>query len=221
MLVRATIVSLCLLLAAFAIDRASDVERIPPRESFATFPMDVGEWHAQSSDRFDQGVLTVLGADEYINRLYTASAMGSVGLYVGFYRSQRQGDTMHSPLNCLPGAGWEPTSRRRLAMDVRTSSVPGAELRRIEVNRLLIQRGLDRQVVLYWYQSHGRVESSEYWAKVYTVLDAIRINRTDGAMVRVISPISGGESSDEVAAERVSVALAAAVFPLLGRYLPE
>ena len=96
---------------------------------------------------------------------------------------------MHSPLNCLPGAGWEPVKRSRVPITVRTDPDPGAPVQTVTMNRIVIQKGLDRQVVLYWYQSHGRVVASEYWGKIYTVLDAIRLNRTDAAMVRVMSAV--------------------------------
>jgi EpsI family protein len=86
----------------------------------------------------------------------------------------------------------------------------------ITINRYLVQKGLDRQVVLYWYQSHGRVVASEYWGKIYLVLDAIRTNRTDGALVRLVSPVI----TTEAEAEARAIEFAQAVYPLLGRYLP-
>jgi EpsI family protein len=217
-LVRAALVAACLLAGAGIIAHASKSERVPPREPLATFPMQIGAWEGQSSDRFDQRVLTVLGVDEYVNRVYTAAGRNAVGLYVGYYNSQRQGDTMHSPLNCLPGAGWEPVSHERIALNVwgRASAQPP-----VTVNRVLIQKGLDRQVVVYWYQSHGRVVASEYWGKIYTVLDAIRLNRTDAAMIRVISPVAGGDDAATAAASRAATDFVQAIFPLLGRYLPE
>ena len=117
---------------------------------------------------------------------------GAVGLYVGYHDSQRQGDTIHSPLNCLPGAGWQPLEQGRITVSVRDHGT--ARPAPIEVNRVVIGKGLDRQLVLYWYQSHRRVVASEYWGKVYTVLDAMRYNRTDAAMVRVITPVRDGRA---------------------------
>jgi EpsI family protein len=224
MIVRAFIVSLVLVSGAIAIGRASKGEPTPPRESFATFPMDLAEWRGESADRFDQKVLAVLGVDEYISRIYTAPNRMPVGLYVGYYQSQREGDTMHSPLNCLPGAGWQPVKQARAVIRVATSLAPrtGAPVgeRDIEVNSFVIQRGLDKQVVIYWYQSHGRVIPSEYWGKVYTVVDAIRLNRTDAAMVRITCPV-GSAPGDEARAEEAATTFSRALFPMLGRYLPE
>lgn len=224
-LVRAAVVAAVLALAAVALARASKSEPVPPRESLATFPWQLGRWQGQSSDRFDQRVETVLGVDEYINRVYTAPSGTGVGLYIGYYKSQRQGDTMHSPLNCLPGAGWEPVVQKRALLRVATgidqaTGRPTGE-REILVNRFVIQRGLDRQVVIYWYQSHGRVVASEYWGKIYTVLDAIRLNRTDAAMVRVIAPVYGPDDAAVTNAETSATEFTQAMFPYLARYLPQ
>ena len=175
-------------------------------------------------ERFDESVLAQLRVDEYVSRVYQqAEGRTAVGLYVGYYRNQRQGQTMHSPLNCMPGAGWEPASKRPLTIQVferPAGPASGAPARNISVNRLVIQKGLDRQLVLYWYQSHGRVVASEYWGKVYTVVDAIRMNRTDAAMIRVIAQVVGDGAEAETAAEHVAVRFTQAVFPLLGQYLP-
>jgi len=88
----------------------------------------------------------------------------------------------------------------------------------VEINRLTIQKGLERQVVLYWYQSHNRIVASEYWGKIYTVLDAIRYNRTDAALVRIISPVSSPDT--EQVSERAATEFAQALLPVLVGYLP-
>jgi EpsI family protein len=154
--------------------------------------------------------------DEYMNRLYSAPGRQPVGLYVGYYQSQREGDTMHSPLNCLPGAGWLPISQKRTEIRVTDEHGP----RTVLVNSFVIEKGLDRQVVLYWYQSHGRVVASEYWGKIYTVVDAVRLNRSDGALVRLVTPIPSSAPDAQEAAEASAIAFAQAIFPQLGRYLP-
>ena len=148
--------------------------------------------------RPSSGVLTVLGVDDYLNRFYAIRA-APFGLYIGYYRSQRQGDTMHSPLNCLPGAGWPPTSKVRShhhgVTDARKAS--GARSRS---TAYVIEKGLDRQLVLYWYQSHGRVIASEYRSKIYS-RRRIALNRTDAALVRVITPLGDQPEFSETAAE--------------------
>jgi EpsI family protein len=216
MLRRTLIVAICMLVGAVALVRASKTERVPVRESLGNFPVTLGAWEGRPLPDFDAKILAVLGVDEYLNRMYLAPGKPSVGLYVGYYQSQRQGDTMHSPLNCLPGAGWLPISQKRTEISV--SDVQGP--RTIQVNDFIIEKGIDRQVVLYWYQSHGRVVASEYWGKIYTVVDAVRLNRSDGALVRLVVPIPPNAPGGVEAAEAAGIAFAQAIFPQLGRYLP-
>ena len=211
---RLGLVALCLLLGSVAIAEASRTEPVLPRQTLSAFPSRLGGWEGAPTVRFDQQVLTILGVDEYINRIYRSANGRPVGVYVGYYASQRQGDSIHSPLNCLPGAGWEPVTRRRVSLEI-----PGR--RPIVVNRLLIRKGIESQVVLYWYQGHGRVTASEYWGKIYAVADAIRLNRTDGALVRIVSPIPANAPHGEQVAEEAAVDFAKAAFPVLERHLPE
>jgi EpsI family protein len=144
-----------------------------------------------------------------LTRFYSRPGEGVVHLYVGYYQSQADGNSIHSPKNCLPGAGWQPISSGETQIPVGSGEA-------VKVNRYLIQKGQERQMVLYWYQSHGRVVASEYWAKLYLVMDAIQMNRTDGALVRVISPIT----DSEVRAEQQVVDFAKTLLPLLDRHLP-
>lgn len=189
-------------------------EPVPIKQPLASCPMLIDTWQGQKAPDFDAQTLAVLGVDEYISRTYADPTGKPVSLYVGYYASQRQGDTMHSPLNCLPGAGWSPVSFSRIGLPVRKAANSAEET--VLVNRYVIEKGLDRQMVLYWYQSQGRVVASEYWGKFYLVLDAIRHNRTDGALVRIVVPIQ----SDEAEAEKRAVAFGQTLYPLLGRYLP-
>ena len=133
-------------------------------------------------------MLNALGVDDYVDRIYQAPSKTPISLYVGYYKSQRTGVSIHSPKNCLPGSGWEPVSSDRLHLDL-PDGTPA------EANLYVIEKGLDREVVIYWYQSHGRVIASEYQSKTYMVLDAIRLHRTDAALVRVIAPVSGDLAS--------------------------
>jgi EpsI family protein len=211
-------------LAGLYLERASGAEPTPTREPLAGCPMTISDWSGVQAADLDDRTLGVLGVDEYVNRVYReAGSQRPVVLYVGYYASQREGDTMHSPLNCLPGAGWSPVNFRRLAIDVSPKPalesgrpVEASAVQSITVNRYVIEKGLDRQLVLYWYQGHGRVVASEYWGKIYMVLDAIRTNRTDGALVRIVAPIGASEAE----AEQRAVAFAQQLYPLLGRYLP-
>ena len=183
------------------------------RPDFDSFPMTIGSWRAVVDPPLDEAVLKTLGADDYLSRVYYQPDGAAVGLFIGFFATQRQGDTIHSPLNCLPGAGWEPVSQGRLVIPA-----VGGSAANIEVNRYVVQKGLDRQMVLYWYQSHGRVVASEYKSRLLLMADAIRLNRTDGSMVRVIAPIR--HDADGAEAEAMATRFVHALFPLLTGYLP-
>ncbi len=219
MIARAAVVFACLALGSVAIARADRAEPVPSARPLGEFPMTIGAWNGIQEPPFEPAILKVLGVDDYLTRAYFDRARRGVGLYVGYYRSQRQGDTMHSPLNCLPGSGWEPLSNSR--MTIRVQGYQGRSAPSdILVNRYIVQKGLERQMVLYWYQAHGRVVASEYWGKFYLIRDAIRLNRTDGALVRVISPVLGETPADEARAESAGVAFVQAIFPRLADYLP-
>jgi EpsI family protein len=216
MIVRIGILSAVLLFGAAYLAVASKTERVPEPRSLATFPLEINQWKGRNEAPFEPDILAVLGVDQYLTRTYQADH-SFASLYIGYYESQRQGDTIHSPLNCLPGAGWEPLSKSYIPIAVR-SDKQGDQT--ITVNRYVISKGLDRQVVLYWYQSHGRVVANEYRSKVFMVYDAIRLNRTDAALVRVITPAIGSDASAEDLASSRAVDFVKAVFPLLDQYLP-
>jgi EpsI family protein len=216
MLNRAIVLFVTLLCGAVAVVRANRPEHAPPRVSFAQFPSILGDWTGQELPPMEPRILAILGVDDYMNRAYFRTDRVAAGLYIGYYKSQRQGDAIHSPQNCLPGAGWEPLVTGILTIPTATPDGPT----NISVNRYVIQKGVDRQIVLYWYQSHGRVVASEYWSKFFLVRDAVRLNRTDAALVRVIVPIPSGPDDGEVRAEGQAVDLVKQIFPLLPKYLP-
>jgi EpsI family protein len=203
----------CLVGTSTYLGLASASEPVLVRRPLGTLPMQIGAWSGQAAPPIDPEIIRVLGVDDHVNRFYVDGDR-LAHLYVGYYNSQREGDTIHSPMNCLPGAGWLPVSTGRIDIAAGTGNTP------IHVNRYVIQKGLDRQVVLYWYQSQGRVVASDYWSKVYLVLDSIRRNRTDAALVRVIAPYDAAGGSPEDDAERAAVAFVKAIFPVLNAYLP-
>ena len=159
----------------------------PPHKPVTDFPPLVGDWQGGAAMPFDQQTLQVLGPGEFLERIYQHPTEPFVDFLVEYFPSQRQGDTIHSPKHCLPGAGWEPVQSTSLELT-------GADGRPMPVNYYVIGKGQERQVVIYWYQAHGRALASEYWAKIYLVWDAIRLNRTDGSMIRVVTPVAQTES---------------------------
>ena len=212
---RAMAIVICLVATAVFMANARRSELPVERVSFKQFPMALEPWRAVEDPPMDADVLKVLGVDDYLSRAYYKPDGAAVGLYMGFYGSQRQGDTIHSPLNCLPGAGWEPVSQGRLRI-----ADAGGTGRDLEINRYVVQKGLDRQLVLYWYQSHGRVVASEYTSRLYLIHDAIRLNRTDGSMVRVIAPVAHNADDGGASAERLATEFVHALFPHLSAFLP-
>ena len=123
--------SVCLLIGAGVIAKASRTEMVPPREPFARLPLELGRWRGQNAEPLSKEVLAVLGADDYVSRFYR-DGRDVVGLFIGYYQTQRQGDTIHSPLNCLPGAGWQPVSKSYVPITVTSAAGQPSE---IVVNR--------------------------------------------------------------------------------------
>jgi EpsI family protein len=213
---RSVVLFVCLLAGSGFVAYAQRIEPVMMRASFDRFPMALDEWRGIQEPPFEDQILKILGVDDYLTRVYMSPTRAGVGLYIGYYRSQRQGDTMHSPLNCLPGAGWEPLSKGGLTVEVPSGT---GTTRAINVNRYVVQKGLEKQLVIYWYQSHGRIVASEYWSRFYLVTDAVRLNRTDGSLVRVIAPVSQ-EDTGEKHAEDLAVRFIKSLFPVLSTYLP-
>jgi EpsI family protein len=182
-----------------------------PRKGLAEFPSQLGGWQKIGPDaRFDAETEAVLRADDYVSRDYATTDGRMASLYVGYYSTQRTGATYHSPLNCLPGSGWE------LGEPGTVEIKPAGGSRAFEANRYLIEHGSDRQLMVYWYQGRGRSVASEYRDKLYTVLDSIRLRRSDGAMVRVLVPVRGSEAE----ALETAAQFAAQVAPQLAPYVP-
>jgi len=183
-------------------------EAIVPRLPLHDLPYSLGPWTA-TEQPFEDQVIQAAGVSDYTNRVYFQPAEAPVLLYVGYYASQRTGDTVHSPKNCLPGAGWDP-------IQSGYATVPVAGGRKIIVNEYVIQKDQVRAVVFYWYQGRGRIIASEYAGRFWMVADAISRNRTDGALVRVITPL---DDNDEKARARL-VAFTQVLFPNLDRLIP-
>ena len=213
---RVIVLFIVLIAGAGVIARAQRTEAVPPRQPLSALPMELSGWRGRTDPPLTDKELAVLGADDYLLRTYFGTGKAA-GLYVGFWQTQKRGAAVHSPLNCLPGSGWEPVSRRLLPL-----SVTGADTapRQVEVNRYVIQKGLDRQLVLYWYHSHGRVIASEYWGKLYLVADSLRLHRSDTAIVRVISAIPDSGAAAEEKAERTAVEFVQKLFPTLDAFIP-
>jgi len=181
------------------------------RKELKDFPSQVGAWQKAGGDQIiDAETMTVLRASDYVLRDYK-SPQGTANFYVGYYATQRDGATYHSPLNCLPGSGWVMNNPGKLTITPANGSAP------FEANRYLIESGATKSILVYWYQGRGRRVASEYWGKVYTVLDSVKLRRSDAAMVRVVVPVSGSE--DKALQTAADFAANAAV--VLPEYVPD
>src|SRR5579864_2387416 len=186
-------------------------EIIPSRQPLKSFPEQLGPWSATDIP-LEKDVLDILGPGDFLLREYRAqgNVTPAIDVFVAYFASQRTGDTIHSPQHCLPGAGWLPVERTRV-----TLSLPGHSP--FPANRYVVSKGDSRQLVLYWYWAHDRGVASEYWAKFYLVKDAMQMNRSDGALVRVATPMYRGETSD--AAQQRIMPFTTDLLPLLNSYI--
>jgi len=186
-------------------------EIIPARAPLESFPRTIGRWNSADVE-LTQDVRDVLGPGDFLLRDYRdPENFRNVFLFVAYFPSQRAGDTIHSPKNCLPGAGWAPVQAGRVNINV-AGRAP------FEANRYLIAKGDDRQLVLYWYWAHDRAVASEYSAKFYLVTDSIRMRRTDGSLIRLSTPIAPHESVEH--AEQALISWAGKIVPLMNAYVP-
>jgi exosortase D (VPLPA-CTERM-specific) len=187
-------------------------EIVPSRESFTDFPMQVAAWSGKPLV-MEPAYREALRFDDYLLADYQSPERWPVNLYVAYYGSQKKGQSAHSPRTCIPGGGWEIASLRTIQIDGENAAAA------LWANRVLIQKGDQKQLVYYWFQQRGRILANEYLVKFYLLWDALTLNRTDGALIRLTTPISPGES--ESSADERLVGFAKTVRPLLGRYIPD
>lgn len=204
-----------LMLAAFVVLHVrGDVDKVPVFQPLTQFPPTINGWTATDIP-MDPEALETLGKGYFLNRSYHLpdnAAIPEVGLFIGYFPTQRTGQAIHSPQHCLPGAGWTFDSS-----GVTKLKVPGAP--DIEVGEYVISNGPSKDEVLYWYRSHGRAVADDYKAKLYTLSDSIRYGRTDAALVRVVTPI--GKDEDLASAHKRAVVFAEAMNAQLPPYIPE
>jgi EpsI family protein len=186
-------------------------EVIAMRQPLSTFPHTIGQWTG-SDFPIEPEVLQVLGDGDFLLRVYRSTpGTPYVDLFIAYFPTQRTGEAIHSPRNCLPGAGWSPIQAKRIQV-----SVPGREP--FLANRYLIAKGTERRLVLYWYQSRNRSIASEYWAKFYLVADSVRLHRSDGALIRITTPLPEGEKVEDAQSRLLD--FAARGVPLLDANIP-
>src|SRR6266516_4495136 len=177
----------------------NNAEIIPARQPLSSFPATLNGWSSNDL-ALSKEVLDVLGPGDFLLcRYQNASANSFVDLFIAYFPSQRSGDTIHSPKNCLPGSGWTPIQSDRITVSLPDQSP-------FPANRYLIAQGENRDLVLNWYQAHNRAVASEYSAKFYLVADSIRMHRSDGSLIRLVSALDRGETIDSAQPRLLSLA---------------
>jgi exosortase D (VPLPA-CTERM-specific) len=211
-LLRFLVPAALMLVTAVGLQAHSQDEVFPHRQPLSSLPAQLDGWTG-TDETLDQQTLDILGPGEFLVRDYEDASQPQpwVNLFIAYFPSQKMGDTIHSPNHCLPGAGWVPTLR-----DVVQLKAPNGTS--FPVNRYVVSKAGDRQIVLYWFQAHGRAVASDYAAKYYLISDSIRMHRSDGALVRFMSPMYAGETPG--AAQARIMHLGNHVLPLLNNYIP-
>ncbi|MEQ1883820.1 MAG: exosortase C-terminal domain/associated protein EpsI [Bryobacteraceae bacterium] len=201
--------SVLILLQAVLLRSAVRPELMPSSAPLSQLPLTLDQWRFVQEGVVDEDTQKVLRADDILNRTYASGGSGA-NLFVAAFRSQRNGKAPHSPKNCLPGSGWTPVNSGEFSIDVG-EAVP------ISVNKYVVAFGDQRSVVMYWYQSRDRVIADEYTAKFWVVMDAMKLNRTDTALVRVVVPVV---NRDEETATRTAADFVRAFYKPLRQHLP-
>lgn len=185
----------------------------PARETFAALPLQFGNWQGRS-EVLEQIYLDALKLTDYAMVNYRNERGGLVNFYSAYYESQKKGQSAHSPKSCLPGGGW-------VIESLQDHRIPGVDIGGLPltVNRAVIAQGESRQLVYYWFQQRGRIVTNEYLVKWFVFWDALTRNRTDGALVRLISSTRPGQDVAEL--DAVLADLAAKVVPVLPAYIPQ
>ena len=204
-----TILFLLCTVFVYGFDRQSST---PLNKSLADFPGTIGQWQAIGSQSMQDNVEDLLSVDDYILRNYIGPRNSKINMYVSYFSYTDRSKGYHSPLNCMPGSGWNIAKTVPVALNLPES---GQE---VTVNKLVLQQGRSKQISLYWYQCRGRILHNEYMERIYRVIDSIFKNRTDGAFIRLIA------SGTEQTLQKDTALLkdfAEQLIPLLRDYLPE
>ncbi len=190
----------------------SAAPRVPPRQPLENFPEKIGDFQMQNKSNLSETVQGVLLSDDYVLRQYRRADGFGTELFIAYYEVQKAGESMHSPKNCLPGSGWNPVLNDQVVLEHGPDGKP------VYINRYLIEKEADRALVLYWYQSSGRVIASEYWGKFYLVAEALRSGRRDGAIIRLVVPLRRNDDRELVTQRTLE--FARALRPELPKFLP-
>jgi EpsI family protein len=203
------VVGAMLLLSSWAVRAVGHGMPVDLRKPFSEFPNRLATWQGEDH-RFTARIEDKLGVTDYISKLYRDGSGRFIHVYVGYYASQQHGETIHSPKNCLPGNGWYIAKKE-------SATVDAPPFHPFEVNSFTVENGIDRQVVLYWYQqAGGRLITNEYLGRVHLVLDSLTKQRSDAAFIRISVPFD----DDQPAAVQLGLDFLKTAYPELMGFLP-
>ncbi len=155
------------------------------RSSFDVFPGVLGEWTMINESTIGESSMKVLLVDDYTMREYR-NGTDVIGVYLGYYLNQREGKQVHSPRQCLPGAGWTLVEKKIIPLKIK-----GVDQKNTKINYQLMGKGDSKRLFLWWYHGRNRIYANEYLNKLYLMFDAVTKNRTDGALVRLDMFVEG------------------------------
>jgi len=194
--IRIAIVLVFFAVAFLAIQMSQAVRETPIKQPLSGFPSEIGEWKFARKSFFSAPVIDMLGVNDYISYDYAAGSGRELNLYISYFTAVGVTGAYHSPQNCLPGGGWNIVA----VEDIPLAKVPAPHTG-AAIKKVVVQKGSEQQVVLYWFQNRGRIIASEYWEKIYLVVDAIFKQRRDGSFIRIIGQVPKGGDKDKFAQE--------------------
>ncbi len=211
---RLVIVALLMIGASIYINVVlSHGEIIPITKSLSTLPKVIGEWEKGRNHILDEKTLDILRVDDYVMTRYTHADDGrTVLFYTGYFKSQREGQIVHSPKHCLPGSGWRP-----IATEVISIDIPGLANSPIMATRIITQKGDEKELVIYWYQVGPDYVAGEYGQKFLLIWNSIRYNRSDGSLIRFSVPVVNGSVEET---QQMAEGFIREMVPVLRGYLP-
>ena len=198
--------------AKFALPERQD--NIPDRQAFIDFPSQISNWKS-ARKTMEAKFIDALKFEDYLLANYF-SDKGALELYIAYYDSQRKGESAHSPRSCLPGAGWRITDRNQVEIKYHNTE---DDAKQMFVSRMLVRQGDNKYLMYYWFKQRDRHVTNEYLVKWYLFWDGITRNRTDGALIRIMYPVSPGQNVQE--GDQVVQSFIQDTLPVLSEFVPD
>lgn len=178
----------------------------------STYPMRIDGWHGKQGV-IEADVLRVLALTDYITADFSHAEMAApINFYVAYYGKQELLSSIHSPSTCLPGGGWTIESATNISMPVT-----GKDVNPLILSRLMIKDGTAKQIIYYWFDQRGRIITSQFAAKWYLLVDGLLMRRSDGALVRFVTPVLPTETESE--ADQRLASFVAVSYPIIKKHL--